>query len=81
MAQKEQAASQPQFIIKSADGTVYYLTVSLWIYEPGTPGSADPTAARQVKEKFDKLAADPANLLQAVRVPDLGHKAYTAMIT
>jgi hypothetical protein len=88
MAQKQQALSQPQFIIKSADGKVFYLTVSVWAYEPGATGHSKPDVAAQqaaatqaVVNKFSQLAATPANNLVAVQVPVDDAHAYMAMIT
>jgi hypothetical protein len=80
---KKQAVSQPQFIIKSNDGT-FYLTVSLWAYDPNAPAPSNQLAAQATQtivNKFNTLLATPANVVQAVQVPNAEPIAYMAMIT
>lgn len=78
---KHQAVSQPQFIIKSDDGTIYYLTLSVWAYEPGATGNTDQTtAAAAIQKKFNDLVATQPNLT-AVQMPDKDAQMYMAMIT
>ncbi len=79
---KKQAVSQPQFIIKANDGT-YYLTVSLWGYDPNAPPDkpAAEKATQTIMQNFHDLSATPANVVQAVQVPDATPIAYAAMIT
>ncbi len=74
---KHQALSQPQFIIQSGD--VYYLTLSVWAYDPDAAGmTAQQTeAAQAIKAKFDSLKSEGA--LVAVEVPEV--RMYMAMIT
>jgi hypothetical protein len=74
---KHQALSQPQFIIES--GGVYYLTLSVWAYDPNAAGMnpQETDAATKIKAKFDDLKI--AGALVAVEVPDA--KIYMAMIT
>jgi hypothetical protein len=82
-----EAVSQPQFIIQS--GGVYYLTESLWPYEPGAAEDPDPKnaarhadAAKEMMGKFDKLFADQANRVNAVLVPDNKPvKAFKAILS
>jgi hypothetical protein len=80
---KKQAVSQPQFIIKTQNGT-YYLTVSLWVYDPKEPASANKAANNAfttIDTEFTRLYADPANQVQAVQVPNATPVEYMAMAT
>jgi hypothetical protein len=80
--------TEPRFIIQSADGTTYYLTVQVWTYQAavdGTvPNNSPPRAANQLRNdvegKFNQLA-QPANLLKAVLVPVGDAVTYDAMMT
>jgi hypothetical protein len=74
---KHQALSEPQFIIES--GGIYYLTLSVWAYDPNASGMkpAEADAANAIKSKFGDLKAKSP--LVAVEVPDA--QMYMAMIT
>jgi hypothetical protein len=84
---KKQAVSQPQFIIKMNDGT-YYLTVSLWTYDPNAQADQNVSAAGQALLAKSYAAIDskftenfPANQVPAVQVPNNQPITYAAMAT
>ena len=74
---QHQALSQPQFIIQSGD--VYYLTLSVWAYDPDAAGmtTEQSDAAKAIKARFERLKA--AGALVAVEAPE--EKMYMAIIT
>jgi hypothetical protein len=72
--------TQPRFIIRSADGLTFYLTVTVWTFDPGDAGSPNPKALRDnIQGRFEALIGVAP--LQAVQVPDQDAVAFAAMAT
>jgi hypothetical protein len=72
--------TQPRFIIRSADGSTFYLTVNVWTFDPSDEHSQSPARLKgDIQNTFNaNFGAAP---LQAVQVPNQDSVAFAAMIT